>query len=120
MSMMHSSKLSGNIKSFEQMSAGNTGQRTSSHSNTTSMGCGNNQIKQRIRSNGNVGGGSGSASNGQTRYQVGKTGTTTAAGIRNIEISSRLQEPFGKVVQGGGISNNNSSFVMHGKYNGLH
>lgn len=51
-SMMHSSKLSGNMKSFEQMNASGAagGQRNSSHSNGTS----NNMLKQRMRSNGTV------------------------------------------------------------------
>lgn len=39
--------------------------------------------------------------------------------MRNIEISSRLQEPFNKVVQGSG-GTSNSSFVMQNKYNNLH
>jgi len=72
-----------------------------------------------MRSNGTVGGNAANAT-GQSRYTVGKNGTATATGIRNIEISSRLQEPFGKVVHGSGVSNNNSSFVIQNKYNNLH
>ena len=53
-SMMHSSKLSGNMKSFEQMNTTN-GQRNASHSNNTSHAQ-NNVLKQRMRSNGTVSG----------------------------------------------------------------
>lgn len=63
-SMMHASKLSGNIKSFEPINTGHSGQRPSSISNSTSIGQQSNIVKPRVRSNGTVGNSNMTASSG--------------------------------------------------------